>query len=71
MTVYEIRIEGHLDQQWSSWFDGMKVFNDANGETVLSGPVTDQASLHSLLIKVHTLNLTLISLYRIEADATS
>ncbi|HKF38555.1 MAG TPA: hypothetical protein VKB35_16780 [Ktedonobacteraceae bacterium] len=70
MALYEIRLKGHLDQRWSAWFDGMTLTHDANGETILSGPVVDQAALHSLLIKVHTLNLTLISVVRIEADAT-
>ncbi len=68
MTVYEIRVKGHLDQRWSTWFDGMTVTNEANGDTVFSGPVVDQAALHSLLIKVHTLNLTLISVLRIETN---
>lgn len=69
MALYEIRLKGHLDQRWSTWFDGMTLTHDANGETILSGLVVDQAALHSLLIKVHTLNLTLISVVRIEADA--
>ena len=69
MALYEIRLKGHLDQRWSAWFDGMTLTHDANGETILSGLVVDQAALHSLLIKVHTLNLTLISVVRIEADA--
>ncbi len=71
MTVYEIRVKGHLDQRWSTWFDGMTVTHEANGDTVFSGPVVDQAALHSLLIKVHTLNLTLISVLRIEMNSTT
>jgi hypothetical protein len=71
MTVYEIRVKGHLDQRWSTWFDGMTVTHELNGDTALAGPVVDQAALHSLLIKVHTLNLTLISVLRIETDATA
>ena len=70
MALYEICVKGHLDQRWSVWFDGMTVTNEANGETVLSGPVVDQAALHSLLIKVHSLNLTLISVTRFETDST-
>ena len=69
MTVYTIRVKGHLDQSWSAWFDGMTITNKANGDTVISGPVADQAALHSLLVKVHNLNLTLISVLRIETDA--
>ena len=70
MALYEIRVKGHLDQHWSMWFDGMTVTNEANGETVLSGPVVDQAALHSLLIKVHSLNLMLISVTRFETEST-
>ena len=70
MALYEICVKGHLDQRWSVWFDGMTVTNEANGETVLSGPVVDQAALHSLLIKVHSLNLTLISVTHFETDST-
>ncbi len=71
MTVYTIRVKGHLDQSWSTWFDGMTITNEANGDTVISGPVADQAALHSLLVKVHNLNLTLISVLSIETDTTS
>ena len=70
MPMYEIRVKGHLDQRWSVWFDGLTVTNESNGETVIAGPVVDQAALHSLLMKVHTLNLTLISVARIETGAT-
>ena len=70
MTVYEIRVKGHLDQRWSEWFDGMTITNEGNGDTAISGSLVDQAALHSLLVKVYNLNLTLISVSRIEKDAT-
>ncbi len=70
MTTYKIRVKGHLDQSWSAWFDGMTITNEASGDTVISGRVADQAALHSLLVKVHNLNLTLISVLRIETDTT-
>jgi hypothetical protein len=60
-VVYEIRVDGRLSHQWAAWFDGMKLHYEAN-ETVLTGPVPDQAALHGLLIKVRDLGLTLISL---------
>ena len=66
--LYEIRVKGHLDQHWSDWFGGMTVTNEVNGDTVISGSVVDQAALHSLLIKVYNLNLTLISVLRIESN---
>ncbi len=71
MIVYEIRIKGQLDQHWSAWFDGMTVTHGTNGDTIISGPVVDQAALHSLLNKVHSLNLTLVSVLRVETDAAS
>ena len=70
MHVYTIRVKGHLDQSCSTWFDGMTITNEANGDTVISGPLVDQSALHSLLVKVLNLNLTLISVLRIETDAT-
>ena len=68
MSVYEIRVKGHLDEHWSIWFDGLTVQHEVSGNTILSGFVVDQAALHSLLIKVHTLNLTLLAVSRIETD---
>ncbi len=61
--VYEIRIEGHLADRWSDWFDGLVIHIDPKGETTLIGPLTDQAALFGVLTKVHNLNLTLISVY--------
>src|SRR2546421_1434449 len=68
MPVYEIRVKGHLDQRWSAWFDGMSITNEANGNAIISGPLVDQAALHSLLIKVYNLNLTLVSVLHVETD---
>ena len=68
MTVYEIRVKGHLDPRWSAWFGGLTVTNAANGETVLKGEVVDQAALQGLLSKVHDLQLTLLSVYTVETD---
>ena len=66
MAMYEIRVKGHLDQRWSAWFDGLTLTHLADGDTLLSGPVVDQAALYSLLSKIHNLNLTLISVARKE-----
>jgi hypothetical protein len=62
---YEIRVEGMLDEHWSAWFDGMQIISERQGETVIGGPVTDQAALHGLLAKVRDLGLPLISVHRI------
>ena len=59
---YELRVEGHLDEHWSTWFDGFAVIHADDGTTTLRGVVTDQAELHGLLAKVRDLGVTLISL---------
>ncbi|HRJ58237.1 MAG TPA: DUF6326 family protein [Anaerolineales bacterium] len=58
---YEIRIKGHLDAQWATWFDGLNITLEEDGTTLLSGPVSDQAALHGLLKKVRDLGMSLIS----------
>jgi hypothetical protein len=62
--MYEIRVEGHLTDRWSDWFDRLAIRNDPNGETILSGLLVDQAALFGALTKIHALNLTLISVNR-------
>jgi len=71
MTVYRIRFREQLDQRWSAWLGGLEVIHEANGETVLTGEVVDQAALHGLLSKVRDLHLTLISVNPLEADSPS
>jgi hypothetical protein len=68
MSVYEIRVKGHLDPRWSEWFDGLQITNEPNGEALLSGHVPDQAALHGVLAKVRDLNLQLISVTGINSD---
>ncbi|MBM3124437.1 MAG: hypothetical protein FJZ87_05095 [Chloroflexi bacterium] len=64
--IYQIRIEGHLDDQWTGWFGGMTITLEENGDTLLTGPVVDQAALFGLLKKVRDLGLPLVWLNRIE-----
>ncbi len=61
---YEIRVEGVLDERWSTWFDELQI-RDEGETTVIAGAVTDQAALQSLLAKVSRLGLSLISVRRI------
>jgi len=61
-TVYEIRLKGQLDYQWTDWFGGFAVTPEGNGDTLLSGPVVDQAALHGVLRKVRDLGMPLLSI---------
>jgi hypothetical protein len=58
---YEIRVLGVLDRHWSGWFDGLQVSSDTPGQTVIAGPVVDQAALHGLLARIRDLALPLLS----------
>jgi hypothetical protein len=65
---YEIRVAGHLAPHWSTWFDGLTIDTDADGVTVLRGPVVDQAALHGLLQKLRDVGIHLISLTELRPD---
>ncbi len=65
---YEIRVGGHLADRWSDWFEGLAIHNDPDGGTTLSGTLIDQAALMGVLVKIHALNLTLISVSRLSSD---
>ena len=64
--IYRITIKGHLDREWSDWFDGLTITLVDNGETILTGPLVDQTALHGVLIKIRDVGLPLLSLTRIE-----
>ena len=66
--IYQIRVTGHLGSEWIDWFDGLSITLQDNGETLLSGPVVDQAALHGLLRKVRDLGLPLLSVIRLQSD---
>ena len=59
--IYQIRVKAHLDCEWADWFGGLTITLEDNDETLLTGPVIDQAALHGLLKKVRDLGLTLVS----------
>ena len=63
---YEIRLKGHLDDRWADWFGGLTLTLKDNGDTLLTGPVIDQAALHGLLRKVRDLGMPLLSVIRVE-----
>jgi hypothetical protein len=63
--LYEIRIQGHLDARWAARFEGLTLTLEDNGDTLLRGPVVDQAALHGLLRKVRDLAMPLVSVTRV------
>jgi hypothetical protein len=64
--VYQIRIKGHLGSQWTDWFEGLTITLEEDGNTLLTGPVVDQAALHGLLKKVRDLGMPLVSVSPVE-----
>lgn len=71
--VYQIRLKGHLGEEWTDWFEGLSITLEENGETLLTGLVVDQAALYGLLRKVRDLGLPLLSVISVEsgpADAS-
>jgi hypothetical protein len=68
--VYQIRIKGHLGRERTDWFEGLTITLDDNGDTLLTGPVIDQAALHGLLRKVRDLGMPLVSVSPLEHGQT-
>ena len=66
---YQIKIRGELDPAWTEWFEGLALTHDAEGNTLLTGPIVDQTALHSMLLKIRDLNLKLISVNEIKGDS--
>jgi hypothetical protein len=71
MPIYEIRVQGRLDQCWSTWFDGLTISYEGDDTTVLHGPIVDEAALHGILIKVRDLALPLLAVSRFPGSKKS
>jgi hypothetical protein len=67
-AFYQIRVQGRFDESWSEWLGGLVITPQLNGETLLSGPIPDQAALHGTLDKLYAMNLPLISVLRMDSD---
>jgi hypothetical protein len=70
-TIYQIRIKGHLGSEWADWFEGLTITLEEDGDTLLTGPVVDQAALHGLLKKIRDLGLPLVSFCPFEHTQTN
>jgi len=67
-TIYQIKVKGHVDDQWSDWFNGLTITHQDDGTTILSGPLPDQTALHSVLDKIRDMNLPLVLVQLIEQE---
>ena len=65
----EIRVKGHLEPRWSDWLDGLTLTCDADGTTLIEGPVIDQAALFGVIDRLRDLALPLISIRHVEPYA--
>jgi hypothetical protein len=68
--VYQIRVKSHLDSDWTDWFEGLTITLEEHGDTLLTGPVIDQAALHGLLKKVRDLGMPLVSVNPVQCNET-
>jgi len=67
-TIYQIKIKSHLSSDWTDWFEGLTITPEEDGDTLLTGPVIDQAALYGLIKKVRDLGMTLISLNPVQPN---
>jgi len=67
-AIYQIRIEGHLGERWSDWFEGLAICNLPDNQATLTGAINDQAALFGVLTRIHDLNLILVSVERLALE---
>ena len=67
-AIYQIRIQGQIDESWSNWLGGLTITSQPDGETLLIGPIVDQAALHGILDKLYAMNLSILSVVQVRND---
>ena len=68
---YQIRIKGHISDSWTSWFEGLAIRREENGDTLISGIFPDQTALHGALMVIRDLGITLVEVKCIDKDPNS
>ena len=71
LGLHEIQIQGHLDERWTDWLQGIKLTHESDGTTTLMGPLADQAALHGVLTKIRDLALPIVSVRRVDHSRTT
>ena len=69
--IYRIRVRGHLALRWAELFDGLTITHLENGDTLMAGPIVDQAALHGMLIRIRDLGLFLLAVHRVDPDGAA
>jgi hypothetical protein len=69
--TYQIRIKGHISDSWASWFEGLSIQREENGDTVISGDLPDQTALHGVLMVIRDLGLTLVEVKCLDCNSDS
>ena len=69
--IYRVRIKGHLDSSWAEWFDGLTITHQADGTTLLIGPISDQPALHGLMARINNLGLPILLVEQINQENDS
>jgi hypothetical protein len=65
-VIYQVRVLGHLDEHWSTWFGDLHIDHHEDGTSTLTGPVADQAQLHGILASLRDIGIILISIHALE-----
>jgi hypothetical protein len=67
-VIYQIHIQGQISESWSDWLGGLTITPQPEGETLLAGPIVDQAALHGIMDKLYAMNLSILSVVQVRAD---